>query len=67
MCNGWADLCNYRNDGHYTIDNMVAERAIRPFTVKRKGSMFFSSEKGVKMNRGNKDYASLTPSKVVLK
>ena len=57
MCNGWADLCNYRNDGHYTIDNMVAERAIRPFTVKRKGSM----------NRGNKDYASLTPSKVVLK
>ena len=61
MCNGWADLCNYRNDGHYTIDNMVAERAIRPFTVKRKGSMFFS------MNRGNKDYASLTPSKVVLK
>ena len=66
MCNGWADLCNYRNDGHYTIDNMVAERAIRPFTVKRKGSMFFSSEKGV-MNRGNKDYASLTPSKVVLK
>ena len=50
MCNGWADLCNYRNDGHYTIDNMVAERAIRPF-----------------MNRGNKDYASLTPSKVVLK
>jgi hypothetical protein len=96
MCNGWADLCNYRNDGHYTIDNMVAERAIRPFTVKRKGSMFFSSEKGVKnamifhtiietckqagimvkdyltyvlseLNRGNKDYASLTPSKVVLK
>jgi len=48
MCNGWADLCNYRNDGHYTIDNMVAERAIRPFTVKRKGSMIFSSEKGVK-------------------
>jgi len=96
MCNGWDDLCNYRNDGHYTIDNMVAERAIRPFTVKRKGSMFFSSEKGVKnamifhtiietckqagimvkdyltyvlseLNRGNKDYASLTPSKVVLK
>ena len=48
MCNGWAELCNYRNDGHYTIDNMVAERAIRPFTVKRKGSMFYSSEKGIK-------------------
>ena len=25
-----------------------AERAIRPFTVKRKGSMFYSSEKGIK-------------------
>lgn len=48
MCNGWDELCNYRNDGHYTIDNMVAERAIRPFTVKRKGSMFYSSEKGIK-------------------
>ena len=96
MCNGWDELCNYRNDGHYTIDNMVAERAIRPFTVKRKGSMFFSSEKGVEnamifhtlietckqtglmvkdyltyvlseLNRGNKDYASLIPSAVVLK
>ena len=96
MCNGWDELCNYRNDGHYTIDNTVAERAIRPFTVKRKGSMFYSSEKGVKnamifhtlietckqtgimvkdyltyvlseLNRGNKDYARLIPSKVVLK
>ena len=96
MCNGWEELCNYRNDGHYTIDNTVAERAIRPFTVKRKGSMFFSSEKGVEnamifhtlietckqtglmvkdyltyvlseLNRGNKDYASLIPSAVVLK
>ena len=96
MCNGWDELCNYRNDGHYTIDNMVAERAIRPFTVKRKGSMFYSSEKGIEnamifhtlietckqsgimvkdyltyvlseLNRGNKDYASLIPSAVVLK
>ena len=96
MCNGGDELCNYRNDGHYTIDNMVAERAIRPFTVKRKGSMFYSSEKGIEnamifhtlietckqsgimvkdyltyvlseLNRGNKDYASLIPSAVVLK
>ena len=30
------NLLKYRQDGHYTIDNMLAERAVRPFTVKRK-------------------------------
>ena len=30
-----------------TIDNMLAERAVRPFTVKRKNSLFFSSEDGI--------------------
>lgn len=44
----WNDLLKYRNDGHYTIDNMLAERAVRPFTVKRKNSLFFSSEDGIK-------------------
>lgn len=33
MLNGWPELQNYRMDGHYTIDNMIAERVIRPFTV----------------------------------
>ena len=37
----------YRNDGSLTIDNTSAERAIRPFTVKRKNSLFFSSEDGI--------------------
>lgn len=37
----------YRNDGSLTIDNTSAERAIRPFTVKRKNSFFFSSEDSI--------------------
>ena len=47
MLNGWDDLLNYRNDGRYTIDNMLAERSIRPFTVNRKNSLHFSSEEGI--------------------
>lgn len=47
MLNGWAELLTYRQDGRYTIDNLVAERAIRPFTVNRKNSLFYSSEAGV--------------------
>ena len=47
MLNGWGELQNYRMDGHYTIDNMIAERVIRPFTVNRKNSLFYSSEQGV--------------------
>lgn len=47
MLNGWDDLLKYRHRGDYTIDNMVAERAIRPFTVSRKNSLHFNSEEGV--------------------
>ena len=47
MLNGWDELLNYRKDGRYSIDNLVAERAIRPFTVNRKNSLFYSSEEGV--------------------
>jgi len=43
----WDALVKYRNDGRLTIDNMSAERAVRPFTVKRKNSLFFSSEDGI--------------------
>ena len=50
MVNGWDKLMRYREDGRYTIDNMLAERAIRPFVVSRKGSMFFSSEEGVQVD-----------------
>ena len=34
-------------DGEYSIDNMAAERAIRPITVQRKNSLFFGSVKGI--------------------
>lgn len=47
MINGWDSLIKYRNDGRYTIDNMLVERDIRPFTIHRKNSLFFSSEEGV--------------------
>lgn len=35
MLNGGSELQNYRTDGRYTIDNMIAERVIRTFTVNR--------------------------------
>lgn len=47
VTSNWELLVKYRNNGHLTIDNMSAERAIRPFTVKRKNSLFFSSEDGI--------------------
>lgn len=43
----WEDLIKYRNTSRFTIDNMLAKRAVRPFTVKRKNSLFFSSEDGM--------------------
>lgn len=32
----WNQFFAYREDGEYTIDNLAAERAIRPLTVQRK-------------------------------
>lgn len=49
MLNSWDELLNYRKDGRYTIDNMEAERQIRPITVARKGSLHYSSEEGIKV------------------
>ena len=49
MLNGWKDLQNYRKDGRFTIDNLPAERAIRPFTVSRKNSLHYSSEEGAEI------------------
>lgn len=42
----WHQLFAYLKDGDYTIDNIAAERAIRPLTVQRKNSLFFCSTKG---------------------
>ena len=44
----WKQLFRYRNDGHYTIDNSLAERSIRPMTLERKNSLFFCSKEGAK-------------------
>jgi len=40
---------NYRNDGRYTIDNLEAERTVRPITRARKSSLHHSSEEGLQM------------------
>ena len=45
--NFWNRIFAYRNDGEYSIDNMAAERAIRPITVQRKNSLLFGSVKGI--------------------
>jgi len=49
MLNGWNELLNYRKDGRFTIDNLPAERAIRPVTVSRKNSLHYSSEEGLQV------------------
>ena len=49
MLNGWDKLLNYRKDGRFTIDNLPAERAIRPVTVARKNSLHYSSEEGLEV------------------
>lgn len=45
MFNFWDQLFRYRENGRYSIDNNIAERAIRPLTVERKNSLFFGSDK----------------------
>ena len=42
----WKQLFLYLKDGRYTIDNLSAERALRPLAVERNNSMFFCSHKG---------------------
>ena len=47
MKRGWENLIRYCEDGDYSIDNSIAERAVRPYTVFRNGTMFHGSERGV--------------------
>jgi len=44
--NAWKEVFSYRKNGDYTIDNMAAERALRPLTNQRKSSLFYCSEQG---------------------
>lgn len=44
----WDQLFAYRKDGNYSIDNSIAERAIRPITGQRKNSLFLCSDSAVR-------------------
>jgi len=46
--NQWEKLSRYIDDGHLSIDNNRAERAIKPFVIGRKNWMFSTSAKGAK-------------------
>ena len=46
----WDGLLLYRKDGSYPIDNNLSERSVRPFTTKRKCSLYFGSDEGVEMS-----------------
>ena len=37
-------------DGRYSIDNNISERAIRPFTMERKNAPVFCSHRGVEVS-----------------
>ena len=46
--NQWDRLIGYLDDGHYPIDNNLAENAIRPFAIGRKNWLFANSPAGAK-------------------
>ena len=54
-------LYAYRNDGEYTIDNLVAERTIRNMTIQRKNSLFFCSDKGARNSAIYNTFISICP------
>ncbi len=46
--NQWPRLIRYLDDGHYPIDNNLAENAIRPFAIGRKNWLFSNSQAGAR-------------------
>lgn len=44
--NAWSELFTYINYGYVEPHNQIAERAIRPFTIIRKNSLFSKTENG---------------------
>lgn len=44
--NNWPALCRYTENGILSIDNNVAERALRPIAIGRKNWNFFGSDSG---------------------
>lgn len=45
----WNETFTYIKDGRYPISNNLAERAVRPFTTKRKNSLHFGSDEGAEI------------------
>lgn len=45
----WKEAFTYIKDGRYPISNNLAERAVRPFTTKRKSSLHFGSDEGAEL------------------
>ena len=45
----WNEAFTYIKDGRYPISNNLAERAVRPFTTKRKNSLHFGSDEGAEI------------------
>jgi len=45
--NQWPTLGRYLNDARFTIDNNVAERAVRPLAVGRKNWLFVGGDGGL--------------------
>lgn len=46
--NAWKEVFAYRQNGDFTIDNMAAERAMKPVANQRKNSYFYCSESGAR-------------------
>ena len=44
----WPELTRYVENGHWPIDNNIAENAIRPFVIGRKNWLFSNSQRGAK-------------------
>lgn len=45
----WNEAFTYIKDGRYPVSNNLAERAVRPFTTKRKNSLHFGSDEGAEI------------------
>ena len=45
----WDGIFAYQKDGHYPIDNNIAERTIRKLTTQRNNSLHYGSDAGVEM------------------
>ena len=45
----WKEAFTYIKDGRYPISNNLAERAVRPFTTKRKNLLHFGSDEGAEI------------------